>query len=186
MYGLKPVPFKLTHYQGFGNAEDTNPQEDEALAMRSWPRSIRWQLLAGLVLLEVLSITLFAVLLIREQGQEVHERTLKRLASRGQHPRLAAGPPAGTAARAGWAMSVRTAGDSPNVVFAKVTDPAGNVLFVSRGEPEQATLSRSKSRKSAAETGPGREFSPWEWIVWRARRRSTRQRPARLCLGREQ
>ena len=43
--------------------------------------------------------------------------------------------------RPGWVgLSVRTMGDSPNVAFAKITDPAGNVLFVSKGEPESAAL----------------------------------------------
>jgi PAS domain S-box-containing protein len=31
-------------------------------------------------------------------------------------------------------------GEAPSVAFVKVTDPAGNVLFVSEGEPEQKTL----------------------------------------------
>jgi PAS domain S-box-containing protein len=31
-------------------------------------------------------------------------------------------------------------GEAPSVAFAKVTDPAGNMLFVSAGEPEQHTL----------------------------------------------
>jgi len=47
--------------------------------MRWWPRSIRWQMLAGLVLLEALSIGLFAALLIRQQAHEVHQRMLHRL-----------------------------------------------------------------------------------------------------------
>ena len=35
--------------------------------MRWWPRTIRWKMLLGLVLLEALSIALFALLLIRLQ-----------------------------------------------------------------------------------------------------------------------
>ncbi len=38
------------------------------------------------------------------------------------------------------ACPFRSEGESPNVAFAKVTDPAGNVLFVSKGEPELSTL----------------------------------------------
>jgi hypothetical protein len=48
--------------------------------MRWWPRSIRWQMLAGLVLLEALSLGLFAALLIRQQTHEVHERAAAALA----------------------------------------------------------------------------------------------------------
>ena len=48
--------------------------------MRLWPRSLRLQMLAGLVLLEVLSIGLFVALLVRQQAHEVHERMIHRLA----------------------------------------------------------------------------------------------------------
>jgi PAS domain S-box-containing protein len=41
-------------------------------------------------------------------------------------------------------LSVKMMGDAPSVAFAKVTDPAGNVLFVSAGEPEQYTLEPSE------------------------------------------
>ena len=38
--------------------------------------------------------------------------------------------------RPGWVgLSVRMMADAPNVAIAKVTDPAGNVLFVGKGEP---------------------------------------------------
>jgi hypothetical protein len=37
-------------------------------------------------------------------------------------------------------LSVKMMGEAPSVAFAKVTDPAGNVIFVSAGEPEQYTL----------------------------------------------
>jgi PAS domain S-box-containing protein len=43
--------------------------------------------------------------------------------------------------RPGWVgLSVNMMGEAPSVAFAKVTDPAGNLLFVSRGEPEELTL----------------------------------------------
>ena len=42
--------------------------------MRWWPRSIRWQMLAGLLLLEILSIGLFAALLTRQQKSRVYAR----------------------------------------------------------------------------------------------------------------
>ena len=47
--------------------------------MRWWPRSIRWQMLAGLLLLEALSIALFATILVRQQAHEVHQHMLHRL-----------------------------------------------------------------------------------------------------------
>ena len=41
--------------------------------MRWWPRTIRWQMLAGLLLLETLSISLFALLLVRQQTNEAYQ-----------------------------------------------------------------------------------------------------------------
>ncbi|MGA2086529.1 MAG: hypothetical protein ABSG60_13535, partial [Terracidiphilus sp.] len=50
------------------------------MQMRWWPRSIRWQMLAGLLLLEALSIGLFAALLVRQQTREVSVHARQRLA----------------------------------------------------------------------------------------------------------
>ena len=41
-------------------------------------------------------------------------------------------------------MSVKTTGESPSVAFAKVTDPAGNILYVSAGEPESLHLNEDE------------------------------------------
>ena len=108
--------------------------------MRWWPRSIRWQMLAGLVLLEVLSIALFAALLIRQQAHEVHEHMLQRVAHQSTSMALQA-TEALQQDRPTWVgLSVKMMGEAPSVYFAKVTDPAGNILFVSTGEPEQMVL----------------------------------------------
>jgi PAS domain S-box-containing protein len=43
--------------------------------------------------------------------------------------------------RPGWiSSSVKTIGESPNIAVAKVTDLAGNVLFISKGDADQAVL----------------------------------------------
>src|ERR1039457_780583 len=108
--------------------------------MRWWPRSIRWQMLAGLVLLEALSLVLFAALLIHRQAHEVSVHAQQRLAyqaaSLAQQDRgaLVRNQPCGRG------QAVKMMGNAPDVAIAKVTDPAGNVLFVSEGEPEQTTL----------------------------------------------
>src|ERR1700753_1584441 len=49
----------------------------------SWlkPRSIRGQLISGLVLFEGLLVIVFATLLVREQASEIHERARQRLES---------------------------------------------------------------------------------------------------------
>ncbi|HXR39939.1 MAG TPA: ATP-binding protein [Terracidiphilus sp.] len=97
-------------------------------------------MLAGLVLLEALSIGLFAALLIRQQAHEVHEHMLQRLAHEANSMALQASE-ALQQQRPGWVgLSVKMMGEAPSVSFAKVTDPAGNVLFVSEGEPETTTL----------------------------------------------
>src|SRR5580704_2116292 len=109
-------------------------------SMRWWPRSIRWQMLAAVVLLEVLSIGLFAALLIRQQAHEVHEHMLHRLAHQSTSMALQAAE-ALQQQRTGWVgLSVKMMGEAPSVAFAKVTDPAGNILYVSQGEPEPVTL----------------------------------------------
>jgi PAS domain S-box-containing protein len=108
--------------------------------MRVWPRSIRLQMLAGLVLVEVLSIVLFAALLTRQQTNEVYERAQHRLAHQATSIALQA-KEALQQDRPAWVgLSVKMMGEAPSVAFAKVTDPAGNVLYVSQGEPEQEAL----------------------------------------------
>jgi PAS domain S-box-containing protein len=97
-------------------------------------------MLAGLVLLEILSISLFAAILTRQQTQRVRLRAQfildyesTSLASQVSE--------ALEQQRPGWiSSSVKTVGEAPNVALASVTDPAGNVLFVSKGEADQAVL----------------------------------------------
>ena len=97
-------------------------------------------MLAGLVLLETLSIVLFATLLIRQQAHEVYVRAQHRLGHQATSVALQARE-ALQQQKPGWVgLSVKMMGDAPSVAFAKVTDPAGNVLFVSAGEPEQIAL----------------------------------------------
>jgi PAS domain S-box-containing protein len=97
-------------------------------------------MLAGLILLEVLSLGLFAALLIRQQTHEVFDRAQHRLAHQATSMALQARE-ALLQQRLDWVgLSVRMMGDAPSVAFAKVTDPAGNVLYVSSGDTDQAQL----------------------------------------------
>ena len=108
--------------------------------MRWWPRSIRWQMLAGLVLLEALSLGLFAALLIHQQTHEVFLRAQHRLAHQATSMALQA-KEALLQDRPNWVgLSVRMMGEAPSVAFAKVTDPAGNVLYVSSGDADPIQL----------------------------------------------
>ena len=108
--------------------------------MRWWPRSIRWQMLGVLLLLEALSVVLFAALLIRRQTQEVRERAQQMMA---HHATSLALEVRGALERQQpglLALLAKTMGDAPDVSIARVSDPAGNVLFVSEGEPRQMAL----------------------------------------------
>jgi PAS domain S-box-containing protein len=108
--------------------------------MRWWPRSIRWQMLAGLMLLEALSLGLFALLLIRSQTDEVHERARHRLAHQATSVASQASEALLQERPNGVSAAVRMMGEAPSVAFAKITDPAGNMLFVSSGESEDKPL----------------------------------------------
>jgi PAS domain S-box-containing protein len=108
--------------------------------MRWWPRSIRWQMLAGLLLLETLSVGLFAALLIRQQTHEFYLRAQQRLAYEASSMALQARE-ALLQERPAWVgLSVQMMGEAPTVSVAKVTDAAGNVLFASKGDADQAAL----------------------------------------------
>jgi len=108
--------------------------------MRWWPRTIRWKLLLGLVLLEALSIAMFALLLVRLQGRDLRQHAQERLinqvisvASQAQEAMLEN--------RSDWlAGAVRMMGKAPSVAQVKVTDPEGNVLAVSPGLASKTAL----------------------------------------------
>ncbi len=97
-------------------------------------------MLAGLVLLEILSVGLFAALLTQQQGYRVQVRAQFWLAY--ESASLASQvSEALEEQRPGWiSSSVKTTGEAPNIAIAKVTDPAGNVLFISKGDADQAVL----------------------------------------------
>jgi PAS domain S-box-containing protein len=128
--------------------------------MRWWPRSIRWQMLAGLVMLEVLSIGLFEALLIRQQAHEVHERMVHRLAHQANSVALQSTEALQQERPSSVGLSVKMMGEAPSVAFAKVTDPAGNILYVSEGEPEQLALdSAERAQIPLAVKGEPRVFA---------------------------
>jgi len=108
--------------------------------MRWWPRSLRLQMLAGLVLLEVLSIGLFVALLVRQQAHEVHERMIHRLAHQANSMALQSTEALQQQRNTWVGLSVQMMGEAPSVSFAKVTDPAGNILYVSEGQAERMVL----------------------------------------------
>ena len=95
--------------------------------MRLWPRTFRLQMLAGLVLLETLSMLLFSGLLFHQQTQDIYKRARVRLTFEASSMALQASE-ALQQQRPGWVgLSVKMMGEAPTVSKAKVTDPAGNM-----------------------------------------------------------
>jgi PAS domain S-box-containing protein len=105
-----------------------------------WPSSIRGQLLAGLLLLEVLSVGLFAAVLTRQQIIRGRQLIEQRLAYEANALAMQSAE-AMTANRPAWvSLSVNMTGQSPTLAFAKLTNADGKVLFVSRGQAEDSRL----------------------------------------------
>ena len=108
--------------------------------MRWWPRSIRWQMLAGLVAAR--NPVDWSV--CRNPYPAANAPCASCARNRSCPTVGIAGIQVGEALeqqRPGWiSSSVKTVGEAPNVALAKVTDPAGNVLFVSKGDADQAVL----------------------------------------------
>lgn len=137
--------------------------------MRWWPRSIRWQMLIGLALLEALSIALFATLLVRIQHTQIERRAEHRLSH--QADALAEQVEEGLAgSRPQWiAMAVHLLGRSPSVGRVRITDPAGYTLYDSGNEasPERLT-DQELSQTDRLQGGLPRVFSAgageWEAV----------------------
>jgi len=114
-----------------------------------WPRTVRWQLIIWLMLLEPLSVALFALVLVEIQGREIRQRALERLA----HQATSVAVQAQEAYRANspdiLVTSLRMMGSAPSVAQAKITDTAGNVLYVSDGEPVKFPLDPAEKAQIA-------------------------------------
>ncbi len=112
--------------------------------MRWWPRTIRWKLLLGLVLLEALSIAMFALLLVQLQGRDLRQHAQQRLASQVSSVASQA-EEAMLESRSDWlGAAVRMMGKAPSVAKAKVTDADGNVLAVSPGLVSKTALNAAE------------------------------------------
>ena len=105
-----------------------------------WPRTVRWQLIIWLMLLEALSVALFATFLVQVEKRQVRERAKERLA----HQATSIAMQAEEAYRQGRLElvlpSLRMMGAAPSVADAKITDTAGNVELASRSEVSQVPL----------------------------------------------
>jgi PAS domain S-box-containing protein len=92
------------------------------------------------MLLEALSVALFATILVKVEGHEVRQRALERLAHQATSIALQAEEAYRLQKPELVLPSLRMMGAAPSVARAKITDAAGNVLFVSDGDPSQNPL----------------------------------------------
>src|SRR5579859_794902 len=120
-----------------------------AMKLRGWPRTIRTQLLGGLVLLEALSLLLFGALLIRRQAQEINTRANQRLTHQATSLAIQVQEALKGDQKDAIRISVVMMGEAPSVDTAKVSDPSGKVLFASQGQPDQEPLSPGELQQIA-------------------------------------
>jgi PAS domain S-box-containing protein len=97
-------------------------------------------MLAALVLLEVLSILLFAAVLVSRQGRELRIRAVRRLANQATSLALQCSEALQQEHPGYVGLSVELSGDGPGVAMAKVTDPDGAVLYTSEGDAHTMKL----------------------------------------------
>ena len=114
-----------------------------------WPRTVRWQLIIWLMLLEALSVALFAAVLIEIQGREIRQRSMERLAHQATSVALQAEESYRAQRPDLLISSLRMMGAGPSVAHAKITDAAGNVEYVSDGEPSQFPLDPAEKAQIA-------------------------------------
>ena len=122
----------------------------------SWlkPRSIRGQLISGLILFEGLLVVVFSILLVREQASEIHERARARLESEVNLLALQSQDSL-SQGEAGYLVPIlRAMSNSPSIRAAVVTDSNGRVIASSDPEMNgKDTLTRLE--KKHLEDTPG-------------------------------
>ncbi len=99
------------------------------MKLRAWPRSIQFQLLAGVVSLELLSLALFAWVMVRKQHQEIVSRVEQRLAHQASTAAFEAEEALDDERPDLIGLSVDTMAKSPSVAGSMVTDRDGRMLF---------------------------------------------------------
>ncbi len=99
------------------------------MKFRVWPRTIRFQLLAWLVALELLSLLIFGVLLRRRYADEVYQKANIRLTHQATSLAVEVEEALKGNQRDAIRILVAQMADGPSVVTAKVTDGTGQTVF---------------------------------------------------------
>ena len=136
------------------------------MKLRGWPRSIRFQLPFGLVVLEALSLTIFTAVLLRQQSHEIYVRAQVRL----EHQSTSLALQAIEALQAGRpgaiGISTRMMSDAPSVDTAKITDPQGKVLFSGEGQPADHPMTTAELAQLQQISGDGPHFFSLGSEIW--------------------
>lgn len=121
----------------------------------SWlkPRSIRGQLISGLILFEGLLVVTFATLLVREQATEIHERARLRLESEVRLLALQSQDSLAQGEVQYLEPILRAMTNSPSVRAAVVTDTDGRVIASSDPGMDGKDLLTRLERKHLADGG---------------------------------
>ncbi len=114
------------------------------MKIRAWPRTIRAQLLLGLLMLEVMSLLLFGAILIRQSSTETFQRAQQRL----EHQAASLASQSQEALESGRPetikLSVEMMAKGPTVDTSTVTDPVGRVLAFSPGNVSERVMQREE------------------------------------------
>ena len=131
--------------------------------MRCWPRSIRWQLLAGLLLLETLSIGLFALLLVHQQEHRLYLRAQQTLAYQSTSLAMQSADALGRN-RPSWIEHyIIVLVSSPTVEATKISDRAGEVLFFDGDSSDSGEQGKLRPDERA-QIALMRDRGPWLFI----------------------
>ncbi|MFC5863920.1 sensor histidine kinase [Acidicapsa dinghuensis] len=124
------------------------------------------QMLCGLALLEVLSLLLFAGILVQQQRGEIHLRAVVRL----EHQAASMAVQAKEALQRNRpdeiSLSVRMMGLGPSVNKVRVTDQKGQLLFVNEGDPADAKLTLVEHQQISKIKGGDAIFFAAEHGLW--------------------
>ena len=114
----------------------------------SWlrPRSIRGQLISGLILMEGLLVVVFATLLVREQASEIHERARLRLESEVNLLALQSEDSLAQGQVEYLEPILRAMTNSPSIRAAMITDNSGEVIAASAGVKSKDPLTRLEKK----------------------------------------